>query len=340
MSDSKSKVTIQDIAAHASVSISTVSRVLRGSAGVSDSKQQAVLQAVEALDYRPNAFARSLASGESMTIGVLTQNFGSPFYDAILGGVMLALEATPYTPIFADGRWHASAERRALQLFDDRRVDGIVVVGGRLAEEELQQVAGRTPLIVVGRELLQMRDRCIYVDNYQAGYRAARYLLDMGHREIAYISARMPYLETVSDVLQRYRGYEQALRDAGIEPDPQLVVEGDLQRQSGLLAVEMLLLRGRTFSAICAANDQMVSGARLALFRRGIRVPDDVSLVGFDDESAAAFMIPPLTTVHQPAAEMGQAAAAAILGLLDGETPAVQVMQGELVIRESVARRR
>jgi LacI family transcriptional regulator len=142
----------------------------------------------------------------------------------------------------------------------------------------------------------------------------------------------------IDDILDRYNGYKRALTDAGIEPDPRLVVEGNLQQQSGVLAVEMLLGRGRAFSAIFAANDQMAFGARLALYRHGIRVPDDVSLVGFDDEASAAYMIPPLTTVRQPAVEMGQAAAKAILDLLTGNSPTVELFDAELIIRESVMR--
>jgi LacI family transcriptional regulator len=140
--------------------------------------------------------------------------------------------------------------------------------------------------------------------------------------------------------MDRYRGYQQALADAGIEPDLRLVVEGNLQQQSGVLAVEMLLGRGRSFSAIFAANDQMAFGARLALHRRGIRVPEEVSLVGFDDETSAAYMVPPLTTLRQPAVEMGQAAAKAILDLINKKPPGVELFNAELMIRESVTRHR
>ncbi|MCP4422906.1 MAG: substrate-binding domain-containing protein, partial [Chloroflexi bacterium] len=158
--------------------------------------------------------------------------------------------------------------------------------------------------------------------------------------DIAHITASVVYHESVNDIHRRLEGYQQALRDAGIEPDPRLVVEGNLQQQSGVLAVEMLLSRGRPFSAIFAANDQMAFGARLALYRRGIRTPEDVSLVGFDDESSAAYMVPPLTTIRQPSAQMGQAAARAVLSLINGKSEDLPVFQAELIIRESVARQR
>ncbi|MAU00444.1 MAG: transcriptional regulator [Anaerolineaceae bacterium] len=338
--DNENKVTIHDIAEKAGVSPSTVSRVLRNSAGVAENKRDAVMQAVAELDYRPNIFAQSLASGQSMTIGVLTQNFGSPFYDGILQGILLGLEDSDYWPLFADGRWQPAIEEQSLDLLLDRRVDGIIIIGGQIPEEKLQKVAAKTPLIVVARGLKTMPQHCLYLDNFQAGYQVTKYLLEMGHRDIAHITAPVAYEKTVNDIQKRYEGYQQALRDVGLEPDPRLVVEGNLQQQSGVLAVEMLLSWGRPFSAIFSANDQMVFGARLALFRRGIRVPEDVSLVGFDDESSAAYMVPPLTTAHQPSVQMGQVAAQAILQMINGNSPDLPVFKAELIIRESVSRHR
>ena len=340
MTGTNEKVTIEDIAHMANVSPSTVSRVLRGTTGVSDKKQKDVMDAVIELDYRPNIFAQSLASGQSMTIGVLTQNFGSPFYDGILRGILEGLEDTNYWPLFVDGRWQEKFEQRALNMLLDRQVDGIIVLGGQTPEAVLCEIAQQKPLIVVARKLESLQDHSIYVNNFEAAYRAVSYLIERGHRDIAHITADMNYSTAVDDIFERYRGYKQTLLDADIEPDPRLLVEGNLQQQSGVLAVEMLLGRGRVFSAIFAANDQMAFGARLALYRRGIRVPDEVSLVGFDDETSAAFMIPPLTTCRQPAVEMGQAAAKAILELIAEKSPEMKVFDAELIIRESVTRHR
>ena len=334
------KITIEDIAQQANVSISTVSRVLRKSSGVAADKRDAVLQAVSDLDYRPNVFAQSLASGQSMTIGVITQNIGSPVYDGILQGILQGLEGTEYSSLFADGRWNKTIEENALQAFLDRRVDGLILVGGQLSESAMLEVGRKTPLVVVARTMPSMAENCIHFDNFQAAYELTRYLLDMGHRNIAHITAKMHYQETVSDVSQRYTGYVQALTDAGIPVDPELIVEGNLMQQSGALAMEMLLMAKRPFTAIFAANDQMAFGARLALYRRGIRVPDDISLVGFDDEMTAAFTVPPLTTVRQPSVEMGEAAAATILDLINGKSAAQKTFQSQLIVRESVLRLR
>jgi len=334
------KITILDIAKEANVSPSTVSRVLRSSAGVAIQKHTAVMQAVDKLGYKPNIFAQSLASGQSMTIGVLTQNFGTPFYDGILQGILLGMEETNYWPIFADGRWQLDIEQKSLEQLLARRVDGLILVGGQASEEALQKIADNMPLIVVARELKTLPDHCLHVDNFQAAYQVTQYLLEMGHRDIAHITASVVYHESVKDIYERLEGYQQALRDAGIEPDPDLVVKGDLQQSSGVLAMEMLLARGRSFSAIFAANDQMAFGARLAMYRRGIRVSQDISLDGFDDESSAAYMVPPLTTVRQPSVQIGRDAARTMLALIKGESPEMLLYKAELTIRESVTRQR
>ena len=186
----------------------------------------------------------------------------------------------------------------------------------------------------MARQLPELPERCVYVDNFQAAYQATRYLIEAGHEEIAHITGIMAQPDGVA----RRDGYLQALQDAGLDPDPALVVEGNFWRQSGVLAVETLLVRGRVFSAIFAANDQMAFGARLALFRRGIRVPDDVSIVGFDDQPDSAYMTPPLTTIRQPAVEMGETAAQFLLHILKGKPYEKPALSTELIIRESVAR--
>jgi LacI family transcriptional regulator len=329
------RVTIDDIANRAAVSKSTVSRVLSGSAVVAQPKRTAVLKAIEELGYRPNIFAQSLASGRSFTIGVLTQNIGSPFYDAILAGIHEGFGGSNYSPIVADGRWHLTTERTALQTLLDRRVDGLIVIGGSMPEAELLGIGDQMPFVVVARSMPNLGSRCIYLDNFAAAYEATMYLIEHGHRQIAHITGTLSQY----DARRRREGYLQALSDADIKPDPDLLVEGNFRRQSGVLAIEMLINRGRMFSAIFSANDQMAFGARLALFRRGLRVPQDVSILGMDDGPASAYMIPPLTTMRQPATEMGEAAALAILRLLNDE-PMPNLQFGmELIIRETVARR-
>lgn len=336
MATQKTRVTIQDIAKRAEVSISTVSRVLSGSAGVSGRKRQAVLDAVDELKYRPNVFAQGLASGQSMSIGVLTQNFGSAFFDGILRGIISGLDDSEYAPLFADGRWQVDIEESALQTLLDRRVDGLIILGPQQSSKRLRQLAKQMPLVVVSRIVEGIEEACLAVDNYDAGYRATKFLLERGHRHIAHITGVLSESEPLRDGLNRRAGYLDALQDAGLLPRPDLIAEGTFRTQSGLLAVKTLLSRGKPFSAIFVANDQMAAGARLGLLRSGIRVPDDVSLIGFDDQPQSAYMIPPLTTMKQPAEEMGLLAAQSILKQLNGEAFALPTLSAKLVVRESV----
>jgi LacI family transcriptional regulator len=326
-------VTISDIARKADVSASTVSRVLRGTARVTQAKREAVLSAVADLNYQPNVFARGLASGQSMTIGVLTQNFGSPFYDAILQGVVQGLYGSDYVPIFADGQWQPEIEQKAVLAMMRRQVDGLIVIGGFLSAEELNLFAEQIPLIVAARDVCEFEENCVGIDNVHGSFLATQHLIDLGHRNIAYVGGRMDH----PDARDREKGYLMALEKAGIEVRQELIIEGTFRRQSGVLAVEMLLSNRNSFSAIFAANDQMAYGVRLGLYRRGIRVPEDVSLVGFDDEPAAAFMIPPLTTIRQPAVEMGLEAARIVLARMRDESTSPAQLNAKLVIRESTA---
>lgn len=330
----ESKVTIADIARRANVSKSTVSRVLTGNSHVVEEKRVAINEAMAELNYQPNIFARGLVRGRSLTIGVLTQNFGSPLYDAILRNIVQRLQGTDYAPIFADGQWQPEVEKQALRTLVDRRVDGLIAVGGLIEGRTLVRMADGRPLIVVGRTVPELAGHCAAIDNVAAAYDVTQHLIDVGHRQIVHIAGDLSH----QDAVDRKAGYIQALVEAGIAFNPALVVEGDFRRQSGLLGIEMLFTRGQTFSAIFAANDQMAFGARLALYRHGIRVPEDVSLVGFDDQSDSAYMIPPLTTVSQPAVEMGKISAQAILDLLEDKPVELPSLQAELVLRESVAR--
>lgn len=329
------KVTIKDIARRADVSISTVSRVLNHSDGVAEDKRAAVMQAIAELDYRPNLFAQGLAGGQSRTIGILTQVISSPLYDTILRGILEGLDGSGYSPLIADGSWIPEKELAALQTFLGRAVDGLVVLGGNLGEEALTEMAAATPMILIARDIAALKAQCIPLDDFQGAYLATQHLIEAGHRRIAHIAGVIEH----KDAARRQEGYFQALRHAGLAVDPELAVMGDYTEPSGILCTEMLLMRGRVFSAIFAANDQMAYGARLALYRRGIRVPEDISIIGFDDQATSAFMTPPLTSVRVPALDIGHVAASGLLALIHGESCALLEFPPRLAIRESVARR-
>lgn len=327
----KKRVTIADIALKANVSKSTVSRVINGTTKVNKEKEDAVLAAMKEVSFQPNVFAQGLASGNSKTIGVVTQNIGSPIYDSISQGVLKELVKSTYSPIFADGQWEPDVGHAAVETLLGRKVDGLIVLGSVLPREELDRVNSILPTVVVGREIDGWEKQCLFIDNEQAGYDATRHLIDLGHRQIAHITG----IKDHQDSVRRMAGYKRALTESGIAIDEELICEGQFDGNSGVMAIQNLLNKSKSFSAIFAANDIMAFGARLALHRRGIRVPDDISIIGFDDQAESAFVTPPLTTVRQPAREMGQAAAEALVKLISGSEYELPSLVAKIVIRES-----
>jgi LacI family transcriptional regulator len=325
------KVTLEMVAERACVSPSTVSRILNGTAVVSAEKRAAVDEAVAKLGFVPNPVARGLAGGRTLSIGVISQAIDSPFYGAALRGIEMELDAVGYSPLFMSGNWHADEEARCIDVLRSRRVDGLIVLTGRLSDSALRSLARQLPVVVTGRSLKAGNLLSMDFDNREGARQATQHLIELGHRRIAFIGGDPEH----PDAVDRQQGYRAAIEAAGLRFDPALVAPGNFSEHSGLLAVERLLDNRTHFSAIFAANDQMAFGAVLGLYRRGRRVPDDVSLVGFDDLAGSIYIVPPLTTVHNPIQEIGQLAARAMLSLVAGERPAVEVPTPRLIVRES-----
>jgi LacI family transcriptional regulator len=325
------KATLEMVAERAGVSPSTVSRVLNGTAVVSADKRKAVERAIAKLGFVPNPVARGLAGGRTFSIGVVTQAIDSPFYGRALRGIEEALGGAGYSPLFMSGHWRADEEARCIDELRQRRVDGLIVLTGRLSNAALRSVARSLPVVVTGRQLKAANLISLDFDNRAGARLATEHLIGLGHRRIAFIAGDPDHPDSV----ERQKGYESALRNAGLRIDPRLLLPGDFNEQSGVEAVEQLHARRARFTAIFAANDQMAFGARLGLFRRGLRVPGDVSLVGFDDVAGSLYTVPGLTTVHYPIHEIGQLAARAMLDLLAGERPSLEVPGPQLIVRES-----
>jgi LacI family transcriptional regulator len=324
-------VTLEMVAQAAGVSPSTVSRILNGTAAVATEKRQAVDEAIARLGFVPNPVARGLAGGRTLSVGVVTQAIDSPFYGGALRGVEEALDKAGYSPLFVSGHWNATVEARCIEVLRARRVDGIIVLDGRLADTTLRGCARTLPLVVTGRTLSAPNLYSLQFDNFEGARMATEHLLAQGHQRIAFIAGDAAH----PDALERERGYRAALEAAGRPFDPAMVVPGRFHEEGGSAATERLLESGQRFTAIFAANDQMAIGACLALHRHGLRVPQAVSVVGFDDLLACRHTMPPLTTVHQPAYELGQLAAESMLQMLQGEKPTAALPPPRLVLRGS-----
>jgi LacI family transcriptional regulator len=327
-------VTLELIAREAGVSPSTVSRILNGTARVSELKRTAVEKTIERYNFQPNVIARGLAKGRTFSIGVLTQFIESPFYGEALRGIEDALAGTGFAPLFVSGHWNLKDEVRSMGLLQARRVDGVIVLTGKLSDEQLVQYAQRTPVVITGRNLQAPNLVSLNVDDRLGGYKATQHLIEFGHTRIAYISGPVDH----PDSMERLRGYQQALAEANLECDPELIAQADFHESGGVLAINQLVNSRRDFTAVLAANDQMAYGARLALYRLNIRVPEDISLVGFDDLPNSIYTMPPLTTIRQPIFELGKIAAQTVLKLITGEGTPQSTPPVELMIRESTRR--
>ena len=286
------------------------------------------------MGFRPNLHARSLKMGRSMTIGMLAQDIESPFFTRVIRGIEEGLQGSGYAPIIVSGHWNQKEELDRVGLLMARRIDGLVILNGELSDEQVQEIARRQPVVATGRRFEGRNLKTLRLDNEQGGYLAASHLLSLGHRRIAHISGP----EDHEDAVDRYAGFVRAHQEYGVEVDPEIVFQGDFLEYGGVLAMTRLLDSGKNFTAVFAANDQSAMGARLALYRRGIRVPEDVSLLGFDDIPVAAYLTPPLTTVRQPFYEIGLYLAATMLGMLGQDVGEVAIPSMELVIRETVKR--
>lgn len=319
--------TVTDVALLAGVSVSTVSRILNGNTRVASDKRQAVEAAIQKLQFQPNLSARSLRSGSTKTVGVLTQELESLYFTAGAKGVEDGLIGSGFTPLLVTGHWNPQEELDRARLLMARKVDAIIVLGGTLSDTQLIDMGRRLPIAITGRQLQAPNVFAFGFDQVGGGTLATRHLIELGHRQIAHISGPSTHV----DAIERKEGFMHAHREANLSVDPRLIVEGDYQEEGGRQAALRLLDAGLPFTAIFCANDQMLWGVRLALYERGLAVPGDISLVGFDDLPQCRYMTPPITTVRQPMHEVGEAAAHAVLHAL-GFAPAQQQPSPELAL--------
>ena len=333
-SGKSSIVTVTDVARESGVSVSTVSRIINGTARVAEAKRIAVEAAIARMDFRPNLQARSLKMGTSMTIGILTQDIESPFFTRIMCGIEEGLRDSGYAAIIVSGHWNQKEELKRVGLLMARRIDGMVILNGELNDEQVREFSQRQPVVATGRRLQGHNLFALRLNHELGGYLATHYLLSMGHRRIAHISGPSDH----KDAIDRYAGFVRAHQEFGVEVDPELVSQGDFLENGGVLAMTRLLASGQNFTAVFAGNDQSAMGARMVLHRQGIRVPEDISLMGFDDLPVTAYLTPPLTTVRQPLYEIGLYLAHALLKMLGRDVAEVKEPQLELVIRETVKR--
>ncbi len=330
-----SHVTLRMVAEAAGVSVSTASRVMNDATNVSDGKRVAVKAAAARLGFVLNGIAKALVDGRTRTVGLIAQHFESPFDALLLRGIEENLSRAGYALVVSSGHWNPGEEAHCVQVLRTRQVDGIIVLGGSLDDRFLTGLAAELPIVLTGRDLKAPGLHALRSNDYSGALAATRYLLQLGHRRIAHVAGDSSH----PDSHDRERGYRAALEEAHVAFDPDLVWQGNYHESSGTEAVESLLQRGIEFTAVFAANDQMAGGATLAVQRHGLCVPEDISIVGFDDLLATKHASPPRTTVNLSVIELGRRAASAMLDLLSHRRPNAVAPEPELIVRNSTAPR-
>lgn len=325
-------VTIRDVAERAKVAVSTVSRVL-SDGYCSEATRLRVLEAIKELNYRPNQVARSLVRKESRIIGLIIPDITNPFFPALTRGVEDKARAAGYAVLLANTDGNLALEETAFQVLLDQQIDGLIVTSvGRETANLIADAQRRLPVVVMDRTVASQQTHSVMVENVTGARRAVEHLLALGHRRIAYLGG-VPGVGTEVD---RMNGYTTALESAGLPVEPELIRSGHFNYEGGYLATKELL--SERFTALFAANDVMALGAMRAINEAGLQIPDEISVVGFDDIPFAQMAFPPLTTVRQPAYEMGAVAAEMLVKIRQGQVPTCvqsRIFQPELVQRES-----
>jgi DNA-binding LacI/PurR family transcriptional regulator len=324
---------IKDIARKANVSFSTVSRALQNSPLISRRTAEKIQRIARDSGYRASAVARGLVTQKTKTIGVVVTSIADPFVSEVVDGIEECCNDHGYSVFLANSNADPDRERRVVQSFAERRVDGIVVTSSRVGALYIPLLSEmRVPIVLVNNQHPGEFVHSVMIENVQGSRDATDHLIQLGHRRIAYVGDRFGHQ---SDT-ERFLGYRQALDSAVLPFFPELVVHGDGKSEKAMAAAEALLDLTQPPTAIFCYNDMTALGVLRTLHARRLRVPKDVSVVGFDDLFIASYTDPPLTTVRQPRRRMGLLAMESLLQLMRGENPSQAItVPAELVVRES-----
>ncbi|MFN8472430.1 MAG: LacI family DNA-binding transcriptional regulator [Anaerolineae bacterium] len=326
--------TIVDVARRAGVSPTTVSHVINQTRYVSPSVAERVRQAMAELRYQPHGVARSLRRRRTHSLGMIIPDASSPFFAEVARGAETCAFSLGYTVILCNSDGDLVKEQAYIDVLIEKRVDGIVFVAAGESHEHIMGLLDQEiQVVVVDREMAGLTVDRVLVDNYNGGRQAVEHLIHHGHRRIACLAG--PH--ELAPSAERVRGYRQALADAHIRFDPQLLVYGDFHTDSGYIAAAELLELPDRPTAIFACNDLMAIGVMAAVQEAGLRIPRNMAVVGFDDIALASYSIPRLTTVAQPSQKMGELSAQLLVARIENpnRAPERHLLPTRLVVRES-----
>ena len=332
----KKVTSIAEIAQICGVSKATVSRVINNiPQGVGPETREKVLKTIRELNYRPNALARSVATSRSGTIGLIIPDVSNFFYPRVIRGVTDYMDSCGYSVIVANSDYDPDREAQQLLRLVDRRVDGILLCSGVSNKEFLKDFRKHhIPLGLLGRNFdSDCSDASIIGDNVRGAYKSASYLIENGNRRVAYVEGN-PH---VAGSKQRLQGYHQAHREFGIPVREELIFSGEYSIEFGDRVARQLLESGLEFDAIMTGSDLIAIGILSRLIKSGVRVPEDVELIGFDNIELTTVVSPMLSTISKPHYEMAQHISEQLIRIIQGETiplPHTKV-EPQLVLRET-----
>lgn len=328
--------TMKDVARRAGVSTATVSRVINSTAYVEPVTRERVEKAMREFNYHRNAAALALAKRSGNMLGLLTGNLDDPFFSRLARGVEDITRKDGVKLMVCSGGHQAELEKNGLDFLINQGCESIVAHVTRMSDADILRYAAHTPaMVVINRYLPAIANRCIWLDNVSASQAATRMLIERGHRNIACITTDLP----IDDRKQRLEGYRTAMAEAGIAVPGGWIISVPFNEQGGEAAAEKILSSKQAFTAALTFNDVMAAGMMRTFRQRRMNLPEDISIVGFDDVALAKYLHPPLTTVHYPIEKMARRAANLALQLNSGTavTPQNNRFSAELILRDSVA---
>lgn len=324
---------INDVAKQAKVSTATVSRIINGLSGYTEETRQTVVNVIREMGYKPNAIARGLVNKRTHTMGVLLPNISSRLATVLLKGIENRAHHLDYSVVICNTENDGKRTMEYLDVLSEKQVDGIIITSEWLKDAYGEALlAMKIPVVLVLTVSYRFQIPYIKVDDKQAAYQATKYLIDKGHKEIGIISG--PQKDKLAG-LPRIEGYKQALADYRLTISEDRIAYGDFTYKSGRKGIEEVFKRSPDITAVFAASDEMALGILSYAYKKGIKIPDDLSVIGYDDTQDAEMAIPPLTTVHQPIYEMGERAVEMLFGS-KGTAESV-IMPHHIVERDSVS---
>lgn len=328
--------TIQDVAKLANVSTATVSRFISTPDKVSPKSSRRVQDAIDQLNYKPNLLARNFQKSRAYAILVLIPNISNTFLAKVVGGIESVGKKRGYSVLLGDTRYSPEWESEYFKLIDTRQADGFIQLSASLPKQYYDKNQ-KTPFVNACECIPDAPCPTFKVDNEQAAQSMTQYLLSMGHRKIACLTGPLDKVIPSPITHERLAGYKAALKRADIEPREEWLISGNFSFASGLAAASQVLAMEERPTAVFCFNDEMAIGLIRGLKNAGIKIPQDISVAGFDDMDVAKYCDPPLTTIAQPAEEIGKSAMEVLCDMLDGHPKVIRttVLNTELIVRES-----